>query len=167
MNLNQKKAFTLIELLVTTFIFSLVVAAVYSILIVGNRSWATYNTNVTLQREVRNILSAFARDLREAHGIVITKDDTSTALRFIRPGSGIISYSWSSSGNNANQLIRRTENNSRALAQHISAVQFSYPDNKAVVLDLTATIKPTFGPPMSWQAKEKIALRSRIEYHGH
>ena len=167
MSPKTKNAFTLVELLTTIFIFTLVIAGIYSIFLVGNRSWATYNNNVTLQREVRNVLMMFARDLREAHGVVINKDAVSTSIRFIRPGTGVMSYSWSGVGNDTNQLIRRTENNSRILAQHIAAVEFFYPDNKAVIIDLTATVKPTFGPPMSWRAKEKIALRSHITYNEH
>ena len=161
--IKNKKALTLIEILIVTAIFSVVVAALYAVFLVGNKSWVNFNNNVTVQREARNAIINMTKDFREGHSFFITKDPSSISLRFIHPKQGLISYTWTELGENAHRIIRQTENRARVVGNHISELSFEYL-TPTVVVELKASIRPKFGDAVSYSLKEKITLRSKIEY---
>ena len=161
MKIKNIKAMTLIEIMITVVIFTFITGALYAAFTVANRSWITYSNNVTLQREARGALFAMTKELREASGILITKEEESIRINFNRPSVGIVSYIWSNNGKNANKVIRQQQSNTRVLASNISFLSFEYLENNAILVDITATRVPMMGQPTDFNLKEKVALRSK------
>ena len=166
MKIKNTKAITFVEMMVATAIFTLVVGGLYATFMVGNRSWATYGNSVILQGEARRALMAMTKELREAKNILITKNPAGgIAINFNRPPVGVVSYAWNNTGNNANKIIRLNESHTRVLANHISSLSFSYLKNNAILIDITATRKPTIGQATNFNLKEKVALRAKTELY--
>ena len=157
--LKNTKSFTLVEILVSVSIFTFLIAAVYTTFLVGNRSWATSSAKVALQREIRWALFGMTKELREAKDIFITNDMTSTKLTFRRPAVGQVSFTFNSIGNDANKIIREDESKKRVLARDISSLAFTYLTTDAIIVEITATKKPVFGPEIKLQLKEKVVIR--------
>ncbi len=160
--IKNTSAMTLIEIMVALLIFSFVVNGVYTAFMVGNRSWLIQMNNVALQQEVRGALFFMAKELREANSIFITKDSESITMNFRRPKIGVVSYAWSRSGTNTNQIVRQNNSNIKILARDISSLSFTYLKN-AVLIDITATKAPTVGAKNSFHLKEKVALRTKVD----
>ncbi len=158
MKFFKNNAFTLIETLVSVLIFSLITGGLYSTLVAGNRSWATYSNTITVQRDARNALIAMTKELREAKNILVTEDPDGLAVNFYRSGVGSVSYLWAKTGPNVNKIIRRSPNKTWTLANHISSLSVKHLKN-LVVLDITATVKPNFGQQADFYLKGKTALR--------
>lgn len=168
MKIFKKNAFTLIEVLVSVLIFSLIVGGLYSTLVTGNRSWATYNNSITVQRDARNAVFAMTKELREAKNILITEDSGGLALNFYHPGVGSVSYLWAKTGSDARKIIRKSPNKTWTLANHVSSLSFKYIKN-AVIIDITSSVTPNFGRGVDFHLKGKAALRlktSLIESSG-
>ena len=161
MNIQRKKGFTLIEMIVTVSIFTMMTGALYTIFLVGNKSWTTFSTNVILQHDVREGLFAMTKELRRARDILIIKEESGTKINFLRWPVGLVSYSWSSEGVDANKIVRTNNGNVRVLADNISALSLESLPN-AVVIDMTASQILASGPTSQFQLKEKVALRSKV-----
>lgn len=164
MKIRPKTGFTLIEIMVALLIFSAVMGGIYGALAMGNRSWLYFLDHVTVQREAREALYFMARELREARGILITKEENGAALRFRRPGIGTVTYSWSRQGSNAGKLIREDSSGKRILARSISGLVFQYPTNRLMMIDITAQKSPMVGRDIAFNLKGKVALRSKTEF---
>jgi len=161
MNVKNNKAFTLLEILVALFIFSVVMAAIYSAFLVGNRSWVVYNNNVDVQRQVRNTFIFMTKELREAKNIFITKEEGRVEITFTKSGEGFISYSFSRDGHYANCIVRAHESEKKVLANNLTSFSVEQMP-RAVVIEIKAMKKPPFGPPSEFSLKEKVALRFRM-----
>lgn len=164
MKIHAKNGITLIEILVALFIFSVIAGSIYGALTVGNRSWLYFLDNVAVQREAREALYFMTKELREARGVLITKEEDSIALRFRKPGIGTVEYLWAKKGDSAYKLIRENNANRRVLARNISAVNFSYPSDNAIMIDVTSQKTPVIGKVISFNLKGKVALRSKVEF---
>ncbi len=162
MKIKSKRAVSLVEVLIAIGIFSFVVAGLYAAFNVGGRTWIIYNNSVMLQQEARRSLFAMVSELREAKNILITKDPDGLKINFLHPGVGVVSYSWTDKGSDANKIIREHNAKKRILANNISSLSFDYPTNNSITIEITALIMPRAGQAMSFHLQEKVALRSRI-----
>ncbi len=163
MKIYRKQSFTLIEVIIAVAIFTLILESVYVTLQVGQKSWNTYSSTVLLKQEVRRALIAMSGELREAKNIFITKDDHnhSISINFERPSVGIVSYSWSDSGENAYKIIRENYTELRTLASNITYLSFDYPLDNEIIINVTA------GKEITFNLKEKIALRLKTSLFIH
>ena len=161
--MKNKTAMTLIEILFATAIFSIVVTALYSVLLISNKYWVSFNNNVTVQQNARNALMNMTMDFREGHSFFITKESGRIDLRFLHPEFGLVSYSWANHGANANRIIRQAKNETRILANYISGLSFEYVAN-TVVINLSASTQAKSNHPVSYDLKGKVFLRSKTQY---
>ena len=161
--MKNKTAVTLIEVLVATAIFSVVVTALYSVLLISNKSWANFNNNVTIQQNARNALINMTMDFREGHSFFITKESGSIRLSFLHPEFGLVSYTWANHGTSANQILRQAKNETRILANHIYGLSFEHVAN-TIVINVSSSIQVKSSHPVTYDLKGKVALRSKIQY---
>ena len=149
---------SLVEMMVTVAIFAVLVGALYSGFSAGSISWRTYENNIATQREARQALLNMRRELREASGISITQDSDSATISFTRTDVGGVTYSWSTTGGDANKIIRQFGGVDTVLANSISALSFTS-DATSVTINITATKSSTGGQPGTFNLVEKVALR--------
>lgn len=62
---NKARAFTLVEVLVSAFIFTVIVAALFMVLNIGNFFNSLSSNKADLQADVRRVLDVIARDVRQ------------------------------------------------------------------------------------------------------
>lgn len=146
------------EVLVSVLIFSFMAAGLYGAYNSSKQAWQNNDNNVLLQREARKALLVMVPELRQASGITITQNSTSATISFTHSSLGSVTYSWSTSGANANKIIKQTSTVTRTLADNISALSFSNPSG-AVIINLTATKTQTTGQVASFSLTEKVAIR--------
>ena len=149
----------MVEIMITVTIFSFLMAAVYQAFLVGNRSWASYNTKVATQRQARWALFSLGKDLRQAKNILVTQDDDKLVLSFLRPEIGMVTYTYHKTGPKVNKLIRAENNKERVIASDIIKFEVEYPTTEAISFDITTSLKPLFSKPMTFNLKEKITIR--------
>ena len=160
MNITGNKGFTLVEMLVVALLSTVVLAGIYSTLILGNRAWAYYNDTVLVKKEARRALFRMASELREAENVRVIQSPDGNALHFYREENGPVSYYWSRQGKDADRVIRRDRVNSRIIAQYIT--ELSYYDLKnAIVVDITASKPKAAGDGAKISLREKVALRAQ------
>ena len=158
MNTKVKKSFTLVELLITIAISTFILYALHTSYITGNRAWKTYDSRVNTQRQTRQALTYMAKELREASGVAIVQNANSSTLSFSRDGVGAISYAWSNSGNDANEIIRTLGATPKILATDISSLSFT--DNTgSITIDLTSTKTTPARETITFTMREKVAMR--------
>ena len=159
MKIRSQKAITMVEIMVSIAIFSFLMAAVYQAFLVGNRSWASYNTKVATQRQARWALFSMGKDLRQAKNILITQDDDRLVLSFSRPEIGMVTYTYHKTGPKMNMLIRAENNKERVIAADIVKLEIDYPTTEAISFDITTSQKPLFSKPVTFNLKEKVTIR--------
>ena len=148
--IKNKIGFTLIETIVALFLFSIIIACLFSVLATARSSWTASSSQVNVQQEARRGLSAMVRELRQANlpGITGVPADGAdyNSITFQIPASitagGTI---WSSNiqyslgGLNGTQLLKTQDASQRVLANNISAVTF----NRTVLSPDTINISVT------------------------
>ena len=150
-----RRAFTLLEMMVSVLIFTIAIGLFHMGYSTGNASFRSTEAKITAQRAARQTMDNMARELRGATNIAITQDADSSQISFERTGYGTIEFSWSNTGNSANQVLR---NDVKIVGHNISALSFT--DNSdALTIDLTATETTPQGKSISSNLKEKIAFR--------
>ncbi len=149
--------FTLVEMLFSLMIFIIIVGGLYTAFNSGSRAWSKYQNNITLQRDARGALTVMTKDMREATGLSITQNATSAAVSF-STSLGSVSYSWTTTGGNANKIIRVNGAMTRTIANNISALAFT-DSTSAVLVDITASKPQTTDQVSNFRLREKIAKR--------
>jgi prepilin-type N-terminal cleavage/methylation domain-containing protein len=151
----NNRAFTLVEVMVSVLLSAVVMEAIYTMVLVGQKSWNEYSNALVPKEEVRRGLTWISTELREAQNPVITQDRHNSSINFERPMVGPVSYQWSDQGENANQIIRINNDQKRVLAKGISSVSFTSPTDDQVIVSLTG------GKSQGFNLKEQIALRAK------
>ena len=154
--IKKGRGFTLIELLVAVFLFSIISAAIFSVLATGRNSFDSEESQIGVQQACRNGLDAMIKELRQAGVSTITGVPADGAnyssIAFQIPAAiDAAGITWSSNiqyalgGLNGTQLIKTQSGNQRVLANNISALAFnrSAANPNAVNLSITAQ-KNTF-----------------------
>ncbi|MDO8580928.1 MAG: type II secretion system protein [Candidatus Omnitrophota bacterium] len=156
--LKANSGFTLIETVVVLGIFSVIVGGLYSTLLAGKKVWSENESQAIAQRSVRQTLAVMTGDLRVAQYINLTQSSSSVAVDFFHPVAGPITYSWATTGANANKIIRTTDTGSQILGQYIS--QLSFNDNTNYVLvNIQASVPTDQGDSVEYDLVKKIAKR--------
>ena len=155
------KAFSLVEIMVVVLISTVAFAGIYSTFAVGNKAWIHYNDVVVVKKEARRALFAMVNELREAENVRVIQSESGSALHFFRPKIGAVSYIWSTQGDNAYKIIRRSQRGVRIMAQHISVLTFENLQSM-IAINITAGKQTTVGDFTQVVLREKVALRSKI-----
>ncbi len=152
----EKAGFTLLEILVVIFLFSIISAAIFSVLATGRNSLSAGESQIGVQQACRNGLDSMIKELRQASVSTITgvpADGTnynSITLQ-IPTAIGAAGITWSSSiqyalgGLNGAQLLRTQSGSQRVLANNISALSFNRSAANPNVINISITAqKNTF-----------------------
>ena len=158
MKIGNIKGMSLVEIMVATLILAFIMAGLYTTLLAGNVSWQSHSASVRALQETRKAISAITLDLRVGDSLILSQGATSLSLSFSHPGDGSVSYSWATTGDDANQIIRQTSTTTRILAQDISAFSLlETPDD--VTIDITSTVTSDDGQVESFSLKKTVAKR--------
>lgn len=159
--LECQSGFSLAEMIITTLLVIFIFAALHTSFLGGNSTWQTYNGKVRVQNDARNALLFMTKELRQGSGITVTQDTNNTTVNFTREAGGAASFSWSTSGSDANRIIFQTQSGSRIIANNVSALSFNYNDTepKWILVTIAATKQMPRGNMASFSLKEKVALR--------
>ena len=146
--LRCRAGFTLVEILVTVMIFTILMAAIHTVLLVGQSSWQTNSVRAELGQELRKAMEWMKDDLRQTgdaaiSGGPIDADDTDYTSITFQMATGISgsAIEWGGGdpdattqfilgGTDSNQLqkiVRDDDGNvasTTVLAQNIRAVVF-------------------------------------------
>jgi len=155
MKINNRLAFTLVEALMTVLIFTVMLGGVYASLQVGTRSWTTLSASILTRQEIRRGMTAISTDLRQASDLLVEKTNTGIVVNFRTQKDGIVSYTWSSQGADANKIIRKNYEKMRTLASGISLFEINMPDNRE------ANVALSTGRDRPVSLKEEIAFRMK------
>ena len=98
------------------------------------------------------------RELRKAKDVLVIRDEESIRMNFVRHPIGPVSYIWSSTGEEANKLIRKNQATTKILANDVSALSFEYLRD-SIIIDMTVGIKRPSGEKITFRLKEKVARR--------
>src|SRR4051794_21386860 len=109
MKIRNRLAFTLIEAMMTVLIFTVMLGGVYASLQVGTRAWTSLSANMLTRQEIRRGITAMSKDLRQASDLLVEKDNTTNTIlvNFKTQQDGLVSYSWSPQGRDANKIVRK------------------------------------------------------------
>ncbi len=157
-NRRAVSGMTLVEMLVSIVIFAFMAATLYTGFLAAQTTWQVYKGNIRTQREARKALIQISRELREAQSVAIVKTTGTVTLSFGRPDHGTVTYLWSDSGDNADQIRRIEEVVPKIVANNISFCDFTDLTG-SVLIELTARDDTQSGETIYYNLKEKIALR--------
>lgn len=123
----MKKGFTLIEVLVSVAILSFIVAGIYAVLNMANK---TYNEDmglVDLQQGARQAMDGMTREIRQSgrSSPYSMNIDTNGSLTFSIPSISSIIYRLD---NNFPQIIRQLGSTNKVLANDINTLNFCWWD---------------------------------------
>lgn len=134
------------------------VGGLFGIFTTGNKFWLTFQDKTTIQGELRRAVFAMTKELREAKGILVTKDPETTTILFNRLQHGTVSYNFYLTGPHAHQILRENNAETKILANNISVFEFDY-ENNTVFIDVTATLQTKGSQSVSFRMKEEVTLR--------
>jgi len=150
------KGLSLVEVLVTSVVLAILIVALFLVLNIGQRSWIQGDVNIQLQQEIARGLTVIARELKK------------TAPEKVRIGASSITFNvpqdlngdgsvvdtngyieWSAdiiySLNGSNQITRSFNGATSIIANNISALQFSFVQDEAAVIQVNITASKTSG----------------------
>ena len=150
-SIYSQKGFTLPEVLVTILIFSVLAAAIQSVLMVGQSSWAANSTRLELIQELRKAMAVMEDELRQTGPTAITAgpvDADSTvydSITFYLPdGISGGAIDWASNttqyvlgGADSNELQRIEGANTTVIARNISSLGFFRQNGSADIISVS------------------------------
>ncbi len=172
----KRYGFTLVELMVVIFIFSIIMAATFTVLSMGRQSWHTGSTQVELQQETRRAMDRMVRELRESASSQVNITGGGGIITFRLPedadgdddvldGTGNIEWgnqiTYSLGGANGDQVLRTTSAGSTAiLANNINALSFSSISASEISIGITARKDAVPGRTMQSTLNSQVTLRN-------
>lgn len=133
---KNNKGFTLVEIIIVAFLFSIISAAIFSVLATGRNSLSAGESQISVQQACRNSLDAMVKELRQAGALTISDVPANganyTAITFQIPVSiSATGPTWSANiryslgGLNGMQLLRTQSGNQRVMGNNISSLIFN------------------------------------------
>jgi hypothetical protein len=154
MKIHYGNGFTFVEVMISVLIGTVILQAIYTMVLIGQKSWDNYANNMMPKQEVRRGLTAIVSELREAKGKPeIETDSTSAKIDFERPVVGKVSYSWTTEGADAHKIIRTQNKKKRILAKDITSFSIKSPKENEIFIALTS------GKDESFSLNQSVALR--------
>lgn len=148
----MKDAFTLIELLVSSVIFTIILAVLYSVLLVGDRTYRESNFWLELQEQGRSAMDGMLREIRQTSAadiISLNSERVDFLIRNITSSqSALISYY--KSGEN---IVREHPSGTlKLISSNVSSLDFSCV--RANGMTVACSVSPIF----------QIQLRLKKDY---
>lgn len=150
--IHQKRAATLVEMMASMVIYVIIFGAFSMSLWATNRSWSRYQNMSLILNQSRNSLYRMSKELRMASNIVVTQQQTSSRVDF-QLSSVPYYYIWSSTGANANKLLRSGPSGSEVLMDNVTALTLTQQSQFTDILLTTSRAGNTFS------LRERVARR--------
>jgi prepilin-type N-terminal cleavage/methylation domain-containing protein len=151
---THRGAFTLVEVIMAMAVFTFMLGAIYTALLMSQHAWTNYAANVAPKQEIRRALTSMSNDLREAEHVFIVKEPGAVELTFDRPTVGRVVYRWQSAGADARKIVRSNYTKTAVIASNISQLDFFSPIDNQVIIDV-------WGGGQDFYLRKKIALRPK------
>lgn len=119
----RRAAFTLVEILISTALSGIVLAAVFSAVLMINRSGYLLNNYIEMEKQARNALETFAIDARMTESVAWTRKSGGTDLvgiTLVPPDNKSVTYTYSSTAG----TLTRTESGTGQSRVLISGIQY-------------------------------------------
>lgn len=155
----NKRAMTLVEVLISLAIFTIMLQAIYSSLMIGQRSWVNYSQDIVPKQQLRHAMGIMVQELREATDMFIVRDDASIQLTFHKPMVGEVKYIWAVDGDDAYKIIRLQYGKKSTIGFGIASLAFLRPKDDEVIIEMAGS-----SPKIT--LKEKVALRLKTGLFG-
>lgn len=170
---RNNKGFTLVEIIIVAFLFSIISAAIFSVLATGRNSLSAGESQMSVQQACRNSLDAMVKELRQtaaskipdvpANGVNYSSItfQVPTVISATGPTwSADIRYSLG--GLNGMQLLRTQSGNQRVMGNNISSLIFNRSAASPNVVNVSVTAqKNTFSGFTARQST--ITLTSQVK----
>jgi len=171
--IKNNRGFTLLEIIITVFLFSIISAAIFSVLATAKNSLSAGESQIGIQQACRNGLDTMVKELRQAGASTILDVPNNginySAITFQIPASlSAAGITWSSSiqyflgGLNGKQLIRTQSGNQRILGNDISAVSFNRSAANPNVVNISVTAQKNTFPGFTAR-QSTITFNSQIK----
>lgn len=172
-NRLHRLGLTLIEIMLVVFLFSIILAAIFSVLATGRMSWNAGESQIGVQQAARNGLDSMIKELRQA-GISTITDVPSNGINYssitfqIPTAISATGITWSSSiqyslgGLNGNQLLRTQAGSQKVLANNISALSFNRSAANPNVVNVSITAQKNTFPGFTAR-QSTITLSSQVK----
>lgn len=172
MTINNK-GFTLVEIIIAAFLFSIISAAIFSVLATGRNSLSAGESQISVQQACRNSLDAMVKELRQAGALTISDVPANganyTSITFQIPVSiSETGPAWSANiryslgGLNGMQLLRAQSGNQRVMGNNISAVSFNRSAANPNVVNISITAQKNTFPGFTAR-QTTITLVSQVK----
>ena len=154
--IKNNKGFTLLEIIIVVFLFSIISAAIFSVLATAKNSLSAGESQISVQQACRNGLDAMIKELRQTNALKIADVPANgtnySAITFQIPTAiSETGITWSSNinyslgGLNGAQLLRTQSGSQKVLANNISALSFNRSAANPNVVNISVTAqKNTF-----------------------
>ncbi len=171
--IKNNKGFTLLEIMIAVFLFSIISAAIFSVLATARNSLSAGESQVGVQQACRNGLDAMIKELRQAGVSTIPNVPANGAnyntITFQIPAvisatgitwSGNINYVLG--GLNGRQLLRLESGNQKVMANNISALSFNRSAANPYVVNISITAQKNTFPGFTAR-QSTITLVSQVK----
>ena len=138
---NNREGFTLVELMVSLGIFTVLIAAIYTVLFIGDSTARTGLTKIELSQNVRLGIDRMLKELHNVQRSTISIPDGSYIAFQVPGNSNIIQYSLG--GLNGRQLIRTEAGTDTVLCNNVQSVQFIPSPFSGSVISITLQTQKT------------------------
>ncbi|MDO8602712.1 MAG: prepilin-type N-terminal cleavage/methylation domain-containing protein [Candidatus Omnitrophota bacterium] len=171
--IKNHKGFTLLEIMMVAFLFSIISAAIFSVLSTGRNSLSAGESQIGVQQACRNGLDSMIKELRQAGVSTITgvpaNGTNYSAITFQIPTAiDAAGITWSSGvqyalgGLNGAQLLRTQSGIQKVLANNISALSFNRSAANPNVVNINITAQKNTFPGFTAQ-QTAITLVSQVK----
>ncbi|OIO34596.1 MAG: hypothetical protein AUJ70_00775 [Candidatus Omnitrophica bacterium CG1_02_40_15] len=170
---KNNRGFTLLEIIIVVFLFSIISAAIFSVLATGRNSLSAGESQIGVQQACRNGLDAMIKELRQAsvstiQGVPADGANYSSITFQIPTTIDATGITWSSniqyalSGLNSAQLLKTQSGSQKVLANNISALSFNRSAVNPNVVNISITAQKNTFPGFTAR-QSTITLVSQVK----
>ena len=146
-NIKNQKGFSLIEMMVVVVILGLIVLGLVTFFTGGAKSWVAGQSQLTAQRNARQVIDIMVREIREGESV----SGTTTSITVDIPALGSdpadsVTYSWTGTPGDP---INREGN---PLINDVKTLNFTYPDASKVHILLEVDVDKDENPDVTLNA---------------
>ncbi len=171
--IKNNRGLTLLEIIIVVFLFSIISAAIFSVLATGRNSLSAGESQIGVQQACRNGLDSMIKELRQAGDSTITgvpaNGTNYSSITFQIPTAiAATGITWSSNiqyalgGLNNAQLLRTQSGSQRVLANNISVLSFNRSAANPNVVNINITAQKNTFPGFTAR-QSTITLVSQVK----
>ncbi|MFC1667144.1 type II secretion system protein J [Candidatus Omnitrophota bacterium] len=174
MILKRREGLTLVEITIVVFLFSIILAAIFSALAMARTIWKTGGSQLSIQQEARRGLRIMSMELRQARlstiaGVPVNGTNYNSITFQIPVSISETGTTWSSNiqysvgGLNNTQLLRLQDATQTVLANDISVLNLSRNVSTPEVINISITSqKNTFPGYTATQSTITLNSEARV-----